>query len=96
MTGILLAAAAVDTWPFVVLVAAMAAVILGVVVLRLHPFVALVAAALLAGVLADGLPPDPKRPEKGQLVRAVELTAEGFGRTAGGVAIVVATWRAPA
>ena len=89
MTGILLAAAAVDTWPFVVLVAAMAAVILGVVVLRLHPFVALIAAALLAGVLADGLPPDAKRPDKGQLVRAVELTAEGFGRTAGGVAIVI-------
>ena len=73
MTGILLAAAGVDTWPFVVLVAAMAAVILGVVVLRLHPFVALIAAALLAGVLADGLPPDAKRPDKGQLVRAVEL-----------------------
>lgn len=89
MPGTLLAAVAVDSWPFVVLTAAVAAVILGVVVLRLHPFVALVAAALLAGGLADGLPPDPKRPDKGQLVRAVELTAEGFGRTAGGVAIVI-------
>jgi GntP family gluconate:H+ symporter len=90
MVGMLLAAAAIDVWPFVVLLAAMAAVILGVLVLRLHPFVALVSAALLAGGLADGLPADPKRPEQGQLARAVELTAEGFGRTAGGVAIVIA------
>lgn len=89
MLGTFLAVAAVDTWPFIVLAAAVAAVILGVVVLRLHPFLALLAAALLAGGLAESLPPDPKRPDKGQLVRAVELTAEGFGRTAGGVAIVI-------
>jgi gluconate:H+ symporter, GntP family len=90
MMGALLAAAALDVWPLLVLLVAIAAVILGVLVLRLHPFVALVSAALLAGGLADGLPADPKRPEQGQLVRAVELTAEGFGRTAGGVAIVIA------
>jgi GntP family gluconate:H+ symporter len=83
-------AAAIDPWPFVVLLAATAAVIVGVIVLRLHPFLALVTAALLAGGLADGLPPDPQHPDKGQLVRAVELTAEGLGRTAGGVAIVIA------
>jgi GntP family gluconate:H+ symporter len=91
MMGTLLAAAAApDTWPFVVLAATVAAVIGGVLLLRLHPFLALVAAALLAGVMADGLPPDPRRPDTGQLVRAVELTTEGLGRTAGGVAIVIA------
>lgn len=83
-------AAAIDSWPFVVLLTATAAVLVGVIVLRLHPFLALVIAALLAGGLADGLPPDPRHPDKGQLVRAVELTAEGLGRTAGGVAIVIA------
>ena len=90
MQGTLLAAAAADTWPFVVLLASMATVIVGVLVLRLHPFLALVTAALLAGGMAEGLPPDPRHPDKGQLVRAVELTAEGLGRTAGGVAIVIA------
>jgi len=90
MLGTLLAAAAIDVWPFVVLLVAVAAVILGVLVLRLHPFVALVTAALLAGGMADGLPADPNHPERGQLARAIELTAEGFGRTAGGVAIVIA------
>jgi gluconate:H+ symporter, GntP family len=90
MLGTLFAAAAIDVWPFVVLLVAVAAVILGVLVLRLHPFVALVTAALLAGGMADGLPADPKHPERGQLARAIELTAEGFGRTAGGVAIVIA------
>ena len=90
MQGTLLAAAAADTWPFVVLLASMATVIVGVLVLRLHPFLALVTAALLAGGMAEGLPPDPRHPDKGQLVRAVELTAEGLGRTAGGVAIVLA------
>ena len=90
MQGTLLAAAAADTWPFVVLLACMATVIVGVLVLRLHPFLALVTAALLAGGMAEGLPPDPRHPDKGQLVRAVELTAEGLGRTAGGVAIVIA------
>lgn len=90
MQGTLLAVAVADTWPFVVLLACMATVIVGVLVLRLHPFLALVTAALLAGGMAEGLPPDPRHPDKGQLVRAVELTAEGLGRTAGGVAIVIA------
>lgn len=90
MMGTLLAAAAVDTWPFVVLAVTVAFVIGAVLLLRLHPFLALVTAALLAGGMADGLPPDPRQPDKGQLVRAVELTTEGLGRTAGGVAIAIA------
>lgn len=89
MSGTLFAVG-VDTWPFVVLLAAVAAVLVGVLGLRLHPFLALIAAAILAGGMADGLPADPNHPEKGQLVRAVELTADGFGRTAAGVAIVIA------
>ncbi len=84
-----LAAADINTWPFVVLLISVGAVIAGISVFRLHPFLALIFAALLAGILAQQLPADPKAPEKGQMVRAVELTAEGFGKTAGGIAIVI-------
>jgi GntP family gluconate:H+ symporter len=85
----LLAAASYNTWPFMVLIISVATVVIGISVVRLHPFLALIVAALLAGVIADKLPGDPKAPEKGQLVRAVELTTEGFGKTAGGIAIVI-------
>ena len=80
------AAAPFNTWPFVVLVVSVAFVIIAISALRMHAFLALILAALVAGVMADKLPGDPKAPEKGQMVRAVELTAEGFGKTAGGIA----------
>jgi gluconate:H+ symporter, GntP family len=89
MLSPILADAALNTWPFVVLLVGIASVITFISVLRLHPFLALVGAALLSGVIADKLPIDPKFPDKGKLVRAVELTAEGFGKTAGGIAIVI-------
>ena len=82
-------AATFNTWPFVVLIVSVAFVILSISALRMHAFLALIMAALVAGVMADKLPGDPKAPEKGQMVRAVELTAEGFGKTAGGIAIVI-------
>lgn len=89
MPTLLASAAPVDPWPLVVLAVSVMAVVAGISVLRLHPFLALVFAALFAGVIADDLPADPKDPTKGRLVRAVDLTVEGFGRTAGGVAIVI-------
>lgn len=89
MLSTILAAAAFNTWPFIVLIVSVAFVILAISAVRMHPFLALILAALLAGVIADKLPADPKAPEKGQLVRAVELTTEGFGKTAGGIAIVI-------
>src|SRR3954470_10376169 len=89
MLSPLLAAASFDTWPFVVLIISVAAVGIGISVVKLHPFLALIVAALLGGVLAGKLPADPKAPDKGQLVRAVELTTEGFGKTAGGIAIII-------
>ena len=89
MPSPILAAAAFNTWPFMVLVISVAFVIISISALRMHAFLALILAALLAGIMADKLPGDPKAPEKGQMVRAVELTAEGFGKTAGGIAIVI-------
>ena len=89
MLSPILAATALNTWHFIVLLISVATVIIGISVVRLHPFLALILAALLAGCIAGSLPSDPKAPEKSQLVRAVEITAEGFGKTAGGVAIII-------
>jgi len=85
----IIASATLNVWPFFVLLICVAVVIVSISMLRLHPFLALIMAAFLAGVIADELPADPKAPEKGQLVRAVELTIDGFGKTAGGVAIII-------
>jgi gluconate:H+ symporter, GntP family len=76
-------------WPFAVLTACVLFVIVGISVLRLHPFLALIGAALLAGVMSASLPPDVKDLEKGKWLRAVELVTEGFGRTAGDISIVI-------
>jgi GntP family gluconate:H+ symporter len=85
----LLANAASPLWPFVVLIVCVGFVILAISRLRLHPFLALILAALLAGVMASSLPADPKNPAKGKLLRAVELCTEEFGTTAGKLSIVV-------
>jgi GntP family gluconate:H+ symporter len=84
-----LLAATLNTWPFVVLIVSVVFVIVAISALRMHAFLALILAALVAGIMADKLPADLKAPEKGQMVRAVELTATGFGNTAGGIAIVI-------
>lgn len=84
-----LAAASSSYWPFAVLALSVAFVILGISTLRLHPFLALIGAALLTGVLSSSLPPDLKDLDKGKWLRAVELVTEGFGKTAGDISIVI-------
>ncbi len=83
------AAAASTYWPFVILAASVAFVIVAISVLRLHPFIALVGAALLVGVMSSQLAPDLKDPDKGKWLRAVELVTEGFGKMAGDISIVI-------
>ena len=73
----ILAAATVNTWPFVVLLISVAFVIASISIFKLHPFVSLIIAGILAGVMAQKLPVDEKVPDKGQFVRAVEITIEG-------------------
>ena len=85
----LLAAATLDTWPFVILIVTVCFVIASISFFKLHPFLALILAGILAGVMATHLPPDPKYPEKGQLVRAVEITIKGLGDTAGAIGVVI-------
>ena len=70
---------------FVVLAASILFIVLAIVVLKLHPFLALILAAMLVGLLSpvslgDGAP---------QAVLALELTAAGFGQTAAGIGIVI-------
>lgn len=57
----------------------MAVVILLIVVLRIHAFLALIAAALLVSFLAPG-----------EIAEKVSRVAAAFGRTAGGIGIVIA------
>ncbi len=70
---------------FVVLAASILFIVVAIVVLKLHPFLALILAAMLVGLLSpvslgDGAP---------QAVLALELTAAGFGQTAAGIGIVI-------
>ncbi len=93
-------------WPLAVLLISVAFVIVGISLLRMHAFMALILAALLAGLLSGDRLIAPKAvndgeiaaakaalsladQDKGNFVRAVELTIEGFGKTAGGISIVI-------
>jgi len=95
---------AVSMWPFVVLVVSLVFTIVMISVLRVHAFLALIAAAILAGLMAEQLPGakprvanvsaqsisiSPDKPLKNHWVRAVELTTEEFGRTAGAIGVVI-------
>lgn len=83
----LLAAAAPDYWPFAVLGICVALIVLLITVLRVHAFLALILAAVTAGLLAKRLPGEEKL---GHWVSAVELTATEFGVTAGKIGVVIA------
>ncbi len=65
--------------PFLILALGMAAVLGGIIVLRLNAFLALIAAALLVSLLAPGA-----------AATKVARVAEAFGRTAGSIGIVIA------
>jgi len=82
-------------WPFVVLLVSVAFIIVGIGKLRLHPFVALILAALVAGLLAGKdswsvVNAGGKEVIYGPYLGVVELIAKGFGDTARGIAISIA------
>lgn len=74
-------------WPFVVLVVSVALIVVLITVVRLHAFLALILAAIAAGLLAARLPGGAGR---SHWVQAVELTTQEFGVMAGKVAVVIA------
>ena len=91
----LLAASSVSYWPFVVLAISVAFIIIGISVLRMHAFVALILAALLAGVLAnkdswDIVQKDGKVKSMSSMVGVVEMVSKGLGDTARDIAISIA------
>ncbi len=79
-------------WPFVVLALSIAFIAISIARFKLHPFLALVLAALFAGVLARVFPQSTMVgdvPVIASLADVVKLTMEGFGRTAAGVAVSI-------
>jgi gluconate:H+ symporter, GntP family len=86
---------AVNPWPFVVLGISVAFIIFGISKLRLHAFLALVLAALLAGLLTDKeswdiVQKDGKVKTYASMVGVVEMVAKGLGDTARDIAISIA------
>lgn len=91
----LLAAAimALDLWPFAVLGLSVVLIVFLITVLRLHAFIALVLAAITAGLLAKGFDQETiplALRGKGHWLQAVELTTYELGSTAGRIAVVIA------
>ena len=79
-------------WPFVVLIASVGFIVVTITRLKLHPFLALVLAALFAGALARVFPESTLlngKPIISTLADVVQLTMEGFGRTAAGIALSI-------
>lgn len=78
-----------NLWPFVILSICVVAIIVLITKLRLHPFLALVGVAILAGLLTapGGLPGEP---EKSHWIQAVEVTAFELGGVCGKIGIVIA------
>jgi GntP family gluconate:H+ symporter len=88
-----IAGPAPDLWPFVVLAISVTLIIVLITVLRVHAFMALILAAIAAGVLAEKF--DPKvlpasLQGKSHWWQAVELTTTEFGTTAGKIGVVIA------
>ena len=77
----------VSYWPFAVLAITVALVIFLITVMRVHAFLALILAAIAAGLLASRLPGEP---ETSHWIQAVELTTTEFGVTAGKISLVIA------
>lgn len=81
--------AAPSAWPLAVLALCIGLVILLIGVWRIHAFLALICASLLAGILAapGSLPGDAT---KGHWFQAVELATQEFGGVCGRVGVVIA------
>jgi GntP family gluconate:H+ symporter len=81
-----IASTAISYWPLVVLAVSVCFVVLGIAVLRMHPFVVLMLAAILVGLMSAQL---PGVPPANALVQAVELPMTEFGAAAGRIAFII-------
>ena len=80
------AGAAVSYWPLVVLAVSVCFVVVGIALLRMHPFIVLMLAAILVGLMSAQL---PGVPPANALVQAVELPMTEFGVAAGRIAFII-------
>ncbi len=96
----------IDFWPLVILLVSVAWVVFGITKLRLHPFLTLILAAVLVGLMTGPLPELTtenkglfhsrvalqETPEGGtsDMIKAVKWSLLGFGNTAAGIGWVVA------
>lgn len=76
-------------WPFGILIICVATIIGLIGALRIHPFLALICTAILAGILAP-IGSLPGEPQSSHWIQAVEVTATEFGSVARNIAIVIA------
>ncbi len=76
-----------DYWPFAVLLLSVALVIVQITRWRVHPFIALMLSAILAGLLSPALPVEPGQ---NPLVTVVELPMAEFGIMVGKIGWVIA------
>jgi GntP family gluconate:H+ symporter len=76
----------VSLWPLAVVAISVVFVVVGIAALKLHAFVVLMLAAILAGLLSTAL---PGVPPMNALVQAVELPMTEFGAAAGRIAFVI-------
>ncbi len=87
--------APVDWWPFLVLAVSVGFIVLGIAKLRLHPFIALILAGLLAGLLAKTqtwqvVEKSGDKKAYGHLTGTVEMLSKGLGDAARDIAISIA------
>ena len=81
-----------DFWPFIVLIASVGFIMLAIGKLKLHPFLALILAALFVGIMARFIPGSTAVegvPVISSLNDVIKLALAGLGNTAGGVAISI-------
>lgn len=82
----------IDHWPFIVLAASVAFIVICITRYKLHPFLALILAALVAGGLAR-IFPETTVSDGVQVISSMgdvmKLTMDGFGRTAAGISISI-------
>ena len=92
MNPILAAIPLADFWPFVALVAGVVFIMLAIGKFKVHPFIALILAALFVGTMARFVPSSTLVdgiPAIASLGDVLSLTLAGLGNTAGGVAISI-------
>jgi gluconate:H+ symporter, GntP family len=78
--------ATVSYWPLIVFMIGLAFVVVGIAVLKIHPFFVLTMAAILVGLLSGGV---PDAAQATRFAQAVELAMSELGAMAGSVAFVI-------